>query len=92
MSVSFLHNDLFRYGPESLAETVSTGVKRVLLGSDQHVVQSKSWYEQGAEIESGGNLQTLVCYVLDGFFEVKVDDKSQILGPSGSFMVSPWKK
>lgn len=91
MSPSLMHNDLFRYGPKSLAEPVSTGVKQVLLGSDGRVVQSKSWYEQGAVIESGGNHQTRVCYVLDGFFEIQVGDKSQILGPSGSFFVPAGK-
>ena len=59
--------------------------------SSNDFLYNKSWYEQGAANASSGHDRTLVCYVLDGFFEVQVDDKSQILGPSGSFIVPAGK-
>ena len=87
MSALRQHDDLFRYGPESQAETVASGIKQVLLGADERVLQSKTWYARGAVTEAAAKTCTLVCYVLDGFFEVEIDGKTQILGPSGSFIV-----
>ena len=87
MSALLKHDDLFSYGPESRAETVASGIKQVLLGADDRVAQSKTWYQRGAVSQSDANAYSLVCYILDGFFEVQIDGKSQILGPSGSFIV-----
>ncbi|MEM7458520.1 MAG: cupin domain-containing protein [Pseudomonadota bacterium] len=87
MSALLQHDDLFRYGPEAHAETVASGIKQVVLGTDEIMVQAKSWFERGAMTEVESEPRTLLSYVLDGFFEVSVDGKSQILGPSGSFIV-----
>lgn len=87
MNAALKHDDLFRYGPEAQAEPVASGIKQIVLGANAEMVQSKSWFEQGAVIESQANRRTLVSYVLDGFFEVQVDAKSQILGPGGAFIV-----
>ncbi len=87
MNALLKHDDLFSYGPESRAETVASVIKQVLLGADDRVVQSKTWYQRGAISTSDANAHSLVCYILDGFFEVEIDGKSQILGPSGSFIV-----
>ncbi|MEL6859176.1 MAG: hypothetical protein AAFO74_12370 [Pseudomonadota bacterium] len=87
MSALRHHDDLFRYGPESQAEPVARGIKQVLLGADDCVMQAKTWYARGAVTEPKANASTLVCYVLDGFFEIHIDGKTQILGPSGSFIV-----
>ena len=87
MNATLNHDDLFRYGPEAQAEPVANGIKQIVLGANAEMVQSKSWFEQGAVIESQAAQRTLVSYVLDGFFEVQVDAKSQILGPGGAFIV-----
>jgi|GEM_PF-5609558 len=87
MSALLQHDDLFRYGPETHAEPVASGIKQVVLGTDAHMVQAKSWFERGAVKEVDSNPRSQLGYVLDGFFEVKVDGKSQILGPNGSFIV-----
>ncbi|MEM7327576.1 MAG: cupin domain-containing protein [Pseudomonadota bacterium] len=87
MSALHKHDDLFRYGPEVHADPVAFGIKQVVLGTDARIVQAKSWFERGAMTEVESKPFTLVSYVLDGFFEVHVDGKSQVLGPSGSFIV-----
>lgn len=87
MSALLKHDDLFRYGAESQAEDVATGIKQVVLSADSQIIQSKSWYNRGALRGAESNPRTLVSYVLDGFFEVRVAGRSQILGPSGSFIV-----
>ncbi|MEO1188123.1 MAG: cupin domain-containing protein [Pseudomonadota bacterium] len=89
MSALRQHDDLFRYGPEVHAETVASGIKQVLLGADASLIQAKSWFERGAMMEVDPKSRTQLSYVLDGFFEVIVDGKSQILGPNGSFIVPP---
>lgn len=87
MSAALEHNDLFRYGPESEAEPVAAGIKQVVLGTNGQLVQSKSWYERGARKAASAKPKTVVSYVLDGFFEIQVAGKTQVLGPSGSFIV-----
>ncbi|MEO1406749.1 MAG: hypothetical protein AAFV54_09705 [Pseudomonadota bacterium] len=87
MSAMPQHQDLFRYGPESQAEPVAVGIKQVLLGSAEQIVQSKTWYQYGAEQLELASTQTQTGYVLEGFFEISVEGQSQILGPSGSFVV-----
>lgn len=87
MSALLQHDDLFRYGPEEHAETVASGIKQVVLGTDANIIQAKSWFERGAMTEVDANPRTQLSYVLDGFFEVNVDGKSQVLGPNGSFIV-----
>ena len=87
MSALLEHTDLFRYGPETEAQPVAEGVKQVVLVTAKHLVQSKCWYERGAATSSRNNHRARTHYVLDGFFEVAIDGKSQILGPSGSFII-----
>ena len=87
MNALLQHDDLFRYGPEQHAETVASGIRQVVLGTDANLVQTKSWFERGAVMEMAAKARTQVGYVLDGFFEVNVDGKSQVLGPNGSFIV-----
>ncbi|MEL7042270.1 MAG: hypothetical protein AAGL90_12150 [Pseudomonadota bacterium] len=87
MSAMRQHQDLFRYGPESQAEPVAVGIKQVLLSSAEQMVQSKTWYQYGAEQTVLNNTQTQTSYILEGFFEISVEGRSQILGPGGSFIL-----
>jgi len=87
MSAPLRHDDLFRYGPEAHAETVASGIKQVVLGTDASMIQAKSWFKRGAKTKVASKPRTQLSYVLDGFFEVNVDGKSQILGPNGAFIV-----
>ncbi len=87
MSAVLQHNDLFRYGPKCDAEPIANGIEQVLLGSTDQLVQSKTWYERGTEMTVSSNARTRASYVLEGFFEICVAGQSQILGPTGSFIV-----
>lgn len=87
MTTMTQHQDLFRYGPESEAQPVAAGIKQVVLGAAAEIVQSKCWYERGAETVKCSNARTRTSYVLEGFFEISVDGQSQILGPSGCFVI-----
>lgn len=87
MRATLRHNDLFRYGPECQAEPLASGIKQVRLGSFEHAVQFKSWFEHGAELVVPANTLTRMSYILDGFFEISIAGQTQILGPSGSFVV-----
>ena len=87
MTALLTHNDLFRYGPESEAEQVAAGIKQVVLGAAEQMVQSKCWYERGAEASAVSNARSRTGYILDGFFEIVIEGQSQILGPSGSFVI-----
>lgn len=87
MSAMRQHQDLFGYGPESQAEPVAVGIKQVLLGSAEQMVQSKTWFQHGAQQIAPASSQTQTSYILEGFFEISVEGQSQILGPSGLFVV-----
>ena len=87
MSALFQHDDLFGYGPEQHAEPVASGIRQIVLGTDATMVQAKRWFERGAVTEVDAKAHTQVGYVLDGFFEMRVDGKSQVLGPNGSFII-----
>lgn len=87
MSHELRHEDVFAYSPKTRARPVGEGIRRILLSHDQQVTLAKEWFEPGAAGGSDANTQSQISYVLDGFFEVDVDGKTQILGPGGSFFV-----
>lgn len=87
MSDVIEHSDLFMYGPESEAEAVGPGLKRVILGNDEHLMLVKVWFEKGAVGEVHAHPHSQGSYVIDGVFEVQVGGKTQVLGPGGSFFV-----
>ena len=87
MSDVYTHADLFRYSPKSKAEEVGPGLKRLLLGHDEHLMLVKVWFEKGAVGEVHSHPHSQGSYVIEGAFEVEVDGKTQVLGPGGSFFV-----
>ena len=81
------HSDLFMNSPEANAESVGPGLKRVILGHDEHLMLVKVWFEKGAVGEVHAHPHSQGSYVIEGVFEVQVDGKTQRLGPGGSFFV-----
>ena len=87
MSDVLEHADLFMYSPESEAETVGDGLRRKVLGHDEHLMLVKVWFDKGAVGEVHSHPHSQVSYVLEGMFEVFVAGKTQVLGPGGCFKV-----
>lgn len=87
MSDVLEHADLFMYSPESESETIGEGLRRKVLGHDDHLMLVKVWFDKGAVGEVHSHPHSQGSYVIDGVFEVQVDGKTQILGPGGSFFV-----
>jgi len=87
MSDVLNHSDLFMYSPKSEAETVGPGLKRIVLGHDEHLMLVKVWFDKGAVGEVHSHPHSQGSYVIEGSFEVQVDGKIQVLGPGGSFFV-----
>ena len=87
MSDVLEHSDLFTYSAKADAEDIGPGLKRKLLGYDDHLMLVKVWFEKGAVGEVHSHPHSQGSYVIEGFFEVQVDGKTQILGPGGSFFV-----
>lgn len=91
MSDVLQHEDVFAYTPESKAKPIGNGIKRVLLSHDDQVTLAKVWFDAGAGNGCQANKRSQISYVLDGFFEVEIDGKTQILGPGGSFFIPSGK-
>ena len=87
MSDVITHEDLCKYSPKSQAETIGPGLKRLLLGHDEHLMLVKVWFDKGAVGEVHSHPHSQGSYVIEGTFEVQVDGKTQVLGPGGSFFV-----
>lgn len=87
MSDVITHADLFKNSPKSEAETVGPGLRRLLLGHDEHLMLVKVWFDKGAVGEVHSHPHSQGSYVVEGTFEVQVDGKTQVLGPGGSFFV-----
>ena len=81
------HSDLFMYSPKADAEDIGPGLKRKLLGYDEHLMLVKVWFEKGAVGEVHSHPHSQGSYVIEGCFEVQGDGKTQILGPGGAFFV-----
>ena len=83
------HSDLFGYSPEALARPIARGVKCATLGLDSGLHVAKVWFDTGASSVEERCTSAKAGYVLDGFFEVDIGGKTQILGPGGSYHVPP---
>jgi quercetin dioxygenase-like cupin family protein len=87
MSQVLDHPELFMDSPEAKAESVGPGLRRLVMGHDEHLMLVKVWFDQGAVGEVHAHPHSQGSYVISGSFEVQVDGKTQILGPGGSFFV-----
>lgn len=87
MSDLLVDSDLFMNSPESDAETIGPGLKRKILGHDEHLMLVKVWFEKGAVGEVHAHPHSQGSYVVEGVFEVFVDGQKQILKPGGAFFV-----
>jgi len=75
------------HSPESEAETVGDGIRRTLLGYDDHLMLAKVWFRKGSVGDVHTHLHSQVSYVVEGKFEVEVDGGKQILSAGDAFFV-----
>lgn len=87
MSEVLIQSELFMNSPKSDAEDVGGGIKRLVMGHDEHLMLVKVWFEKGAVGEVHAHPHSQASYVVEGAFEVYVDGKKQVLKAGGSFFV-----
>lgn len=70
-------------------ETVAPGVRRKVLGYDEHLMMVCVDFEKGAIGASHSHPHRQVTYVASGRFEVKIGDEERVLQVGDSFFVPP---
>ena len=71
-------------------ESVGEGVKRKILGYDNHIMMVRVDFEKGGIGPMHKHVHSQTTYVTRGAFEVTIEGETQILREGDSFFIPSW--
>jgi quercetin dioxygenase-like cupin family protein len=79
----------FFIGAETPWEEVGPGLKRQIMGYDEHIMLVKVNFDEGAVGVLHEHYHSQVTYVESGEFEMKIDGETRVLKAGDAFYVVP---
>ena len=82
-------SETFVLSRDTDVESVDDGIRRQILGYNDHLMVVRVQFEEGAEGYVHAHPHSQVSYVESGEFDVFIDGERKTLGPGDSFCVQP---
>lgn len=82
-------SDVFQVGEEIEWDVVGNGVKRQIMGHDDHILVVKVAFEKGSIGPIHDHIHSQSTYVESGEFEVSIDGVKKVLKGGDGFYIPP---
>ncbi|MFA3791353.1 cupin domain-containing protein [Aliiglaciecola sp. SL4] len=83
------HSEAFICGDKQPIEDLGDGIKRQLMGYNDHIMMAKIWFDDNAVGYVHAHPHTQVTYIESGEFEVQVGEEKQLLKAGDCFFILP---
>ena len=82
-------SETFRFEEKMAWENPGPGITRQIMAYDGQLMMVKVHFEKGAVGTMHAHYHSQATYVASGKFELKIGDKTEILGPGDGYYVAP---
>ena len=79
----------FLFGDQLEWEEVGPGLKRQIMGYDEHILLARVLFEKGAIGEVHEHFHSQVTYVVSGKFELQVGEEKKVISGGDGFYIPP---
>ena len=82
-------SETFQFESQMPWENPGPGITRQIMAYDGQLMMVKVQFEKGAVGTMHAHYHSQATYVVSGKFELKIGDKTEILGPGDGYYVAP---
>ena len=82
-------SETFQFEKQLNWENPSPGIKRQIMAYDGQLMMVKVVFETGAVAATHSHYHSQATYVVSGRFQLKIGDRTEILGPGDGYYVAP---
>ena len=82
-------SETFQFESQMPWENPAPGITRQIMAYDGQLMMVKVQFEKGAVGTMHAHYHSQATYVVSGKFELKIGDKTEILGPGDGYYVAP---